>query len=82
MREQISDSVACELGGVGGSSSEVTDLVTSGDSLLSFFLHVSQIFIPMVICGALSHIQAVTGLRFFLRLLEVWPGMSNGLKQD
>ena len=74
--------MACELGGVGGSSSEVTDSETSGDSLLSFLLHVSQIFIPMVICGALSHIQAVTVLRFFLRLLQVWPGIPNGLQQD
>jgi len=53
-----------------------------GDSLLNFFLHVSQIFDPMEICGALSHIQAVTGLRFLLQLFHAWPGISKGLQQD
>ena len=80
LEKRGSDSVAYELGGLGGSDSERIGSVTSCNSLLSFFLHVSQIFEPMEICGALSHIQAVTGLRFFLRLLQVWPGISKGLQ--
>ena len=43
----------------------------TGGSLLSKSLE---------ICGALSHIHAVTGLRFFLQLLR--PGLSKGLQQD
>ena len=36
-----------ELVRVGGLSSQVTNSVAYNDSLLNFFLHVSQIFIPM-----------------------------------
>ena len=56
--------------------------ISSGGSLLNFFLQVSQILEPMEICGALSHIHAVTGLRSFLRLLLAWPGISKGLQQE
>lgn len=69
------------LEGLGGSGSEKRG---SGmwDSLLNFFLQVSQIFDLMEICGAFSHIQAVTGLRFLLRLFHAWPGILKGLQQD
>ena len=54
----------------------------TGGSLLNFFLQVSHIFESIEICGALSHIHSVTGLRFFLRLLQLCPGISKGLQQE
>ena len=69
----------------GSSASELGESgsgMRTGGSLLNFFLQVSQIFEPIEICGALSHIHAVTGLRFFVRLLQLWPGISKGLQQD
>ena len=72
LEKRGSDSVVCELGGLGRSGLERIGSVTSYNSYLaSSCMHVSQIFKPMEICGVLLHIQAVTGLRFFLWLLQV-----------
>ena len=53
--DRIEESVACELVGVGGLSSEVTDSIASNESLLNFFLHASQIFISMELFHTFSY---------------------------
>ena len=78
LEKRGSDSVACELGGLGGSGSERIGSVSSCNFLLSFFLHVSQIFEPIEICGALSHIQAVTARSEVLSTAA--PGMTRYVK--
>ena len=61
--------VACELVGVGGLSSEMTDSVASNDSLINFFLHVLQIFVPMELFHTSGYDRSET---FFMTT----PGMA------